>query len=84
MADLIHGIYLWAHGAQVSALERIVNLPHKVAIKLSQKLRACCASWLHRNPIVIGGQGQNYVVQIDESQFHHRQLFYYFIYYYLY
>ena len=39
LADLVHGIYLWSNSAQVSALERIVNLPHKASIKLCQKLR---------------------------------------------
>ena len=73
LADLVHGIYLQSNGAQISTLERIVNLPHKAAIKLCQKLRACCSSWLNRNPIVIGRNGLNYVVQIDESQLHHRQ-----------
>ena len=73
LAHLIHGIYLWSHGAQVSQLERYVNLPRKVAIKLYQKLRACCSSWLTSNPITIGGNGASYLVQIDESQFHHRQ-----------
>ena len=73
LAHLIHGIYLWSHGAQVSHLGRYVNLPRKVAIKLCQKLRACCSFWLARNPITIGRNGANYVVQINESQFHHRQ-----------
>ena len=67
LADVARGIYLWSHGAQVSILEQIVNLPHKAAIKLWQKLRACYSSWLNRNPIVIGGNDLNYVVQIDES-----------------
>ena len=70
---LIHGIYLWSHGAQVFHLERYVNLPRKVSIKLCQKLRACCSSWLSRNPITLGGNGANYIVQNDESQFHHQQ-----------
>ena len=73
LANLVHGIYLWSHGAQVSTLERIFNSPHKAAIKLCQKVRACCSSWFNRNPLVIGRNGLNYVVQIDESQFHHRQ-----------
>ena len=77
---LIHGIYLWSHGAQVLHLERqvlhlerYVNLPKKVSIKLCQKLRAWCSSWLTRNPITFGRNGANYVVQTDESQFHHQQ-----------
>ena len=73
LAHSIHVIYLWSHGAQVSHLERYVHLLRKVAIKLCQKLRACCSSWLTRNLITIGGNGANYVVQIDESQFHHWQ-----------
>ena len=73
LAHLIHGIYLWSHGAQVSHLERYVILPRKVAIKSYQKLRACCSSWLTRNPITIGGNGANYIDQIDKSQFHHWQ-----------
>ena len=73
LAHLIHGIYLWSHGAQISHLERYVNLPRKAAIKLCQKLRACCSSWLTRNPITMGGNGANYVVQIDACQFHHLQ-----------
>ena len=73
LAHLIHGIYLWSHGILVSHLERHVNLTRKVAMKLCQKLRACCSSWLTRNPITIGGNGVNYVVQIEEPQFHHRQ-----------
>ena len=73
LAHLKRGIYLWFHGSQVLHLERYVNLPGKVAIKLYQKLRACCSSWLTRNPITLGGNGTNYVVQIDKSQFHHRQ-----------
>ena len=56
-----------------TTLERIVNLPHKAAIKLCQKLRACYSSWLNRKPIVNGGNGLNYVVQIDKSQLYHRQ-----------
>ena len=72
LADLVHGISLWSNGAQVSTLERIVNLPHKAAIKLCETLRACCSSWLNRNPIVIGGNSLNYVAQVDESQLHHR------------
>ena len=73
LANLVHGIYLWSHGAQVSTLERIVNSPHKAAIKLCQKVRACCSSWFNRNPLVIGRNGLNYVVQIEEFQFHHSQ-----------
>ena len=58
LVHLIHGIYLWSHGAQVSQhLERYVNLPRRVAIKLYRKLRACCSSWLTRNTIKIGGNG---------------------------
>ena len=58
LVHLIHGIYLWSHGAQVSQhLERYVNLPRRVAIKLYRKLRACCSSWLTRNTIAIGGNG---------------------------
>ena len=41
LAHLLHGIYLWSHGAQVSHLERYVKVPSKVAIKLCPKLRAC-------------------------------------------
>ena len=73
LAHLIHGINLWSHGAQVSHLERHVNLPRKVAIKLCQKLRACYNSWLTRNFITIGGNGANYVVRINGYQFHHQQ-----------
>ena len=51
----IYGIYLWFQGAQESHLEKNVNLPKKVAIKLCQKLRACCSYWLNRNPITMGG-----------------------------
>ena len=54
---LIHGIYLWSHGAQVLHIERYVNLPKKVSIKLCQKLRAWCSSWLTRNPITFGRNG---------------------------
>ena len=63
----------YLYGAQLSTLERIVNLPHKAAIKLCQKLRTCCSSWWNRNPTVIGGNGLNYFPQIDESQLHYRQ-----------
>ena len=55
------------------SIERYVNLPRKVGIKLCQKLRASCRSWFTRNPVTIGGNGANYIVQIDESQFHHWQ-----------
>ena len=41
LADPVHGNYLWSHGAKGSTLERIINVPHKTAIKLCQKLRAC-------------------------------------------
>ena len=67
LADLFHSIYLWSHGIQLSTLEQIVDLPHKAAIKLCQKLRACCSSCLNRKPIFIGGNGLNYVIQIYES-----------------
>ena len=73
LAHLIHGRYLWSHGAQVSQLERYVNLSRKAAKELCQKLRTCCSSWLTRNLITLGGNGANHVVVIDESQFHHRQ-----------
>ena len=72
LADLVHSIYLWAQGAQIAHVVRITNLTRKTTIKLFQKLRNCCSSWLLRNTIAIG-HGLNYVVQIDESQFHHRQ-----------
>ena len=72
-AHLIHGLCVWSHGPQVSQLEKYFNLPRKVAIKLCQTSRACCSSWLSRNPMIIGGNGANDVVQIDEFQFHHRQ-----------
>ena len=67
LVDLVHGIYLWSYGAQVSDLERIVNLPLKAAIKLYLKQRACCCSWLNRNPTAIGGNGLNYVVQMSPN-----------------
>lgn len=73
LADLIHSIYSWSQACSGKDIEKITKLPHDVVIKIGQLVRSCCSQALIRNPISIGGNGANYVVQIDESQFHHRQ-----------
>ena len=71
LAELVHSIYMWAQGPQVLHVVRITNLTRKASIKFFQKLHNCCSSWLLRNPVAIGCHRLNYVVEIDESQFHY-------------
>eukprot|EP00111_Clytia_hemisphaerica_P012262 TCONS_00036000-protein len=40
---------------------------------MGQILRQVCRNSLGRNPIRLGGGGFNFVVQVDETQAHHRQ-----------
>jgi len=73
LSDLIYAVYLWSRKCKGVEVERLTSLPHDVVVKLGQRIRSCCSQAFIRNPIAIGGNGANYVVQIDESQFHHRQ-----------
>jgi len=45
----------------------------QVIIDMYQLLRLVCARDLQRNPINVGGGGQNFVVQVDESMIRHGQ-----------
>ena len=72
LGRLTHAIYLWSIkliGVQIS---QATGINEKNISSLRQKLRACCTAALARNPIAITGGG-GFVVQIDESMFHHRQ-----------
>lgn len=73
LPNLFFALYLWANKINCVGIQRLLGISKRTAINLSQILRECCTNSLRRNPIQIGGNGQNFVVQIDESQLHHRQ-----------
>ena len=51
----------------------LLNLKKDAIILMFQLLRAVCRNDIQRNPIRIGGGGQNFVVQVDESMVRHGQ-----------
>lgn len=73
LPDLIYGLHLWSVGCKAKDIKQLTLLPHDVVTKLCQRLRDCCTTHLQRNPVQVGGNGANFVVQIDETQMHHRQ-----------
>ena len=73
LEDLFKAIYLWANKLNVTEIQRLTGLPKKAVIKMGQILRQVCRNSLGRNPIRLGGGGFNFVVQVDETQAHHRQ-----------
>ena len=73
LSDLIFVIYLCSHGLRVVDVQRITSISKRNLIKLFQRLRESCSNQLLRNPATLGGNNQNLVVQIDESQMHHIQ-----------
>ncbi|XP_066936947.1 uncharacterized protein [Clytia hemisphaerica] len=73
LSDLFLIIFLWSNNVSMTKITNIVGIPKKTVIKMLQLLRQVCTNDLARNPVAIGGGGANFVVQIDESQFHHRQ-----------
>lgn len=66
-------IFFWSNKIQVVFARQFTNLSKNVIIRMYQLLRAVCSRDLQRNPIQIGGGGQNFVVQVDESMIRHRQ-----------
>ena len=74
LATLTHALYLWSNGLFAFQASNLLDLDYEhVVIKLYQKLREVCGTFLHNNPIVLGGNGAAQVVQADESMLHHRQ-----------
>ena len=73
LGDIICAMHLWSSNNTATIIQTESGLSRKVTLSLCQKLRLCCTNHLARNPINIGGMAANYVVQIDESMFHHRQ-----------
>eukprot|EP00111_Clytia_hemisphaerica_P000098 TCONS_00000225-protein len=73
ISDLFFMIYLWSKKISCAKVTDIVGVKKDHVIAMFQLLREVCSNDLQRNPIRIGGGGANFVVQIDESQFHHRR-----------
>ena len=73
LSSLFFAIHLWANKISYVGIHRITGIPKRTTIRLCQVLRECFTNALGRNPIRVGGNGQNFVVQIDETQVHHRQ-----------
>ncbi|XP_066924597.1 uncharacterized protein [Clytia hemisphaerica] len=66
-------IYYWSNKIQMKYVREMTNLSKNTIIKMYQKLRQVCRNDLQRNPIRVGGGGQNFVVQVDESMIRHGQ-----------
>uniref|UniRef100_A0A7M5VCQ3 ISXO2-like transposase domain-containing protein n=1 Tax=Clytia hemisphaerica TaxID=252671 RepID=A0A7M5VCQ3_9CNID len=73
LSNLFFIMYLWSEKISCARTTAIVNVKKDHVIAMYQLLREVCMYYLQRNPIRVGGGGAHFVVQIDESQFHHRQ-----------
>ena len=68
---LIRIIFKWTLGPTAKMVAIELSLDRRLVERMFSLLRDCCTHKLQRNPITIGTA--NFVVQIDESMFHHKQ-----------
>ena len=71
-AELLHAISKWSSGTTAKNIAEETGLGYKMVLKLCKKLRQRCSNKMLRDPVEVGGNPL-FVVQIDESQFHHKQ-----------
>ena len=64
-------VFKWTLGPTAISVANELSIDRRVVERLFALLRDCCTSKLRRNPINVGTA--NFVVQIDESMFHHKQ-----------
>ena len=63
LATLTHVLYLWSHGQYAFQVSNVLGLDYEhVLIKLFQNLLEVFGTFLHTNPIVLGGNGAAQVV----------------------
>ena len=64
-------VFKWTLGPTAISVANELSIDRRVVERLFVLLRDCCTRKLRRNPINVGTA--NFVVQIDESMFNHKQ-----------